>query len=218
MTEDPGDQVGSVAEEAARLLGLFAGALPDAALRAAGARAAGEPPTEHVCPECGHDPHARTDSVCRVCPVCRVLTVVKAISPETLDKIADIVDLASDALRGLATRQRGSARPAPGAWRAADGAARPAGPGPTRTGTGEPDDAGSPLLDDDAPWPTDGAEAAAATAAWPADVVDRADGDDLAWTGGEDDPAECGPPADLGSHPAGDADRMGAWDPSASRA
>ncbi len=107
MTNEGRDPVGSVAEEAARLLGLFAAGLPDSALHAAGARAAGEPPPSHACPECGHDPHARTDPVCRVCPVCRVLAVVRAISPETLEKVADIVDLAGEALRGLAARQRG---------------------------------------------------------------------------------------------------------------
>jgi len=119
VTNEGRDPVGSVAEEAARLLGLFAAGLPDSALHAAGARAAGEPPPSHACPECGHDPHARTDPVCRVCPVCRVLAVVRAISPETLEKVADIVDLAGEALRGLAARQRGDgggARRGSSAW------------------------------------------------------------------------------------------------------
>ncbi|MBP8838014.1 MAG: hypothetical protein KBG78_04220, partial [Dermatophilaceae bacterium] len=61
-----------------------------------------------ACPECGHDPHAASpgDSVCRICPICRVLNVVKAISPETLDKIADVVDLVSEGLRGFAANRR----------------------------------------------------------------------------------------------------------------
>ncbi len=125
MIDNGHDPVGSVAEEAARLIGLFAAGLPEAQLRAAGARAAGEageaPPSEHVCPECGHDPHAASTfaaqpsqppSVCRVCPVCRVLNVVRSISPETLDRIADIVDLVSDGLRGFATNRREQNAPA----------------------------------------------------------------------------------------------------------
>lgn len=126
MNDNGHDPVGSVAEEAARLIGLFAAGLPEAQLRAAGARAAGEaPPSEHVCPECGHDPHAASTlaaqptpaSVCRVCPVCRVLNVVRSISPEALERIADIVDLVSDGLRGFATNRReqdAPAAPSPG--------------------------------------------------------------------------------------------------------
>ena len=115
VTVEGSDRVGSVAEEAARLLGIFATGMPEATLRAAGSRVAGEPLTAHVCPECGHDPHAASpaDSVCRVCPICRVLTVVKAISPETLEKIADVVDLVSDGLRGFAASRRGQAPTAP---------------------------------------------------------------------------------------------------------
>ncbi len=109
MTVEGSDRVGSVAEEAARLLGVFAAGMPEAHLLAAGSRAAGDPPQAHVCPECGHDPHAASttsDSVCRICPICRVLNVVKSISPETLEKIADVVDLVSDGLRGFAATRR----------------------------------------------------------------------------------------------------------------
>ena len=108
MSVEGSDRVGSVAEEAARLLGVFAAGMPEAHRLAAGSRAAGETPTAHACPECGHDPHAASpgDSVCRICPICRVLNVVKAISPETLDKIADVVDLVSEGLRGFAANRR----------------------------------------------------------------------------------------------------------------
>ncbi len=116
MTVEGSDRVGSVAEEAARLLGVFVAGMPEAHLLAAGSRVAGEPPPSQVCPECGHDPHAAAatnDSVCRICPICRVLTVVKSISPETLDKIADVVDLLSDGLRGFAASRRTSQSPNP---------------------------------------------------------------------------------------------------------
>lgn len=103
MTVEGSDRVGSVAEEAARLLGFS----PQVC------RTRTSSPPVHgwqVRPwtptsvgvrarpaRCVRDP----DSVCRICPICRVLTVVKAISPETLEKIADVVDLLSDGLRGL---------------------------------------------------------------------------------------------------------------------
>ncbi|MBK8469599.1 MAG: hypothetical protein IPL45_07405 [Actinomycetales bacterium] len=116
MTEEGADRIGSVAEEAARLLGLFATSAAEQQLAAAGARVAGDKPPSAACPECGHDPHSpSTDSVCRVCPICRLLNVVKAISPETLEKIADVVDLVSDGLRGFAASHRaGDAAPGPG--------------------------------------------------------------------------------------------------------
>jgi hypothetical protein len=127
VTVEGSDRVGSVAEEAARLLGVFAAGMPEAHLLAAGSRVAGESPTDHVCPECGHDPHARSsaDSVCRICPICRVLNVVKAISPETLDKIADVVDLVSEGLRGFAANRRAES-PAPN-----PASTPPPAPGPT---------------------------------------------------------------------------------------
>lgn len=63
---------------------------------------------------------------CRICPVCQVISLVSQISPETIDRVADFIDIAATALRDLATAQRdqaaqrgqnrsgGSTRPAPG--------------------------------------------------------------------------------------------------------
>lgn len=103
--------VGSVAEEAARIIGMFSTGLDADALQAAGARAAGTPrpsrPTAVACPTCGQEAReASPDSVCRVCPVCRVLAVVRSINPDTLERVADVVDLLSDGLRTYASGRR----------------------------------------------------------------------------------------------------------------
>ncbi len=118
MTADQGDPqasepIGSVAQEAARLIGMFAGHLSAEQIAAAAARAAGSAggsgSAEQACQSCGHDPGAsQTSAVCRACPVCRVLAVVRAISPEAMDRVADVVDLLSDGLRAYAISRRAS--------------------------------------------------------------------------------------------------------------
>ncbi len=130
---------GSVADEAARLIGLFSG-LPDAQARAAGERVATRglddregarpsgaggsadttPPEDpgHVCPECGHDtsadvgsPSGSMPSSCRSCPVCMLITAARSVSPDTIERLADVVDLISDGLRGFAESRRAAAPP-----------------------------------------------------------------------------------------------------------
>ena len=138
MTQPAYDrQVGSVAEEAARLIGLFS-TVPDAYAEAAGERAArpvaaptggsthGEDTTAnssagapkgsvpHVCPECGHDPAAaEAASVCRSCPVCILIGAVRSVTPDTIDRLADVVDLIGDGLRGFAASRREAAAARP---------------------------------------------------------------------------------------------------------
>ena len=112
--------VGSVAEEAARLIGLLSGGLADAEARAAGARASAR---TGVCETCGHDASAdatnhsgrQPDSVCRLCPVCQLVAFVRNISPDTIDRLADVVDMVSAGLRGLAEsrREATAAKPVP---------------------------------------------------------------------------------------------------------
>ncbi len=141
-----GDGVGTVAEEAARLVELLAG--PDGPLAAARAAAtrdrtaearrggtshngtshngtsdnatsrAETPPdggphdsepasgvgaggTDHRC-TCG----GSTPQACRLCPVCQFIALVGSISPETIERAADVVGLAATALRDLAVVQR----------------------------------------------------------------------------------------------------------------
>ncbi len=56
-----------------------------------------------------------TPSACRLCPVCQLISFVKQVSPETIDRVAEVVDLAATALRDLAQAQRDRPAPAPGA-------------------------------------------------------------------------------------------------------
>jgi len=133
--------VGSVAEEAARLIGLFSTGLDGQAVAAGeraarftaestapGAQADGRGPhgspfgadadaraDSHVCPECGHDRSgpAPEASVCRSCPVCVLIGAVRSVTPDTIDRLADVVDLIGDGLRGFAAsrREAGAQRP-----------------------------------------------------------------------------------------------------------
>ncbi len=118
------DPVGSVAEEAARLIGLFSRGLTEEQVRQAGARAAGAGRNhskkdrgradDTACPTCGHDSAApQADSTCRSCPVCRIVGTVRRVSPDALDRLADVVDLVSDGIRAYAAnRRRAAAREA----------------------------------------------------------------------------------------------------------
>ena len=130
---------GSVADEAARLIGLFSG-VPDPEARAAGERIAargldlsgghrgrhdeGSPEDDaavdatHVCPECGHDSSTSANagsesmpSSCRSCPICMLITVARSVSPDTIERLADVVDLISDGLRGFAESRRAASPP-----------------------------------------------------------------------------------------------------------
>jgi hypothetical protein len=110
--------VGSVADEAARLIGLFSAGMPDAAASEAGARASARS-RPSVCPTCGHDGSAAAaDSVCGACPVCQLIGFVKAVSPDAIERLADVVDLVGDGLRAFAASRRpptpGPAPSAPG--------------------------------------------------------------------------------------------------------
>ena len=126
---------GSVADEAARLIGLFKG-LSEAEAQAAGERVAAGgdrasatagggpkggfgPPAEHTCPECGQTTSAAPGGsrshasegtsmppTCRSCPVCMLITAAKSVSPETIERLADVVDMIGDGLRGFAESRR----------------------------------------------------------------------------------------------------------------
>lgn len=105
------EMVGSVAEETARLL---------ESLR----RSQGEPGEEHDVPvqpseeppcSCGHG-HELTAPVrmgeaasCTYCPICRGVTLARALTPETLGRLAEVASLAASVLRDLATAPRGGA-------------------------------------------------------------------------------------------------------------
>ncbi|MEO8827892.1 hypothetical protein [Lapillicoccus sp.] len=77
------------------------------------------------CPTCGHRGEAThtgagssTGSpadVCHLCPVCQLLKVVRAVRPETLDRLAELAGAVTEALRDAAAARwddtRGSAPP-----------------------------------------------------------------------------------------------------------
>ena len=47
-----------------------------------------------------------TPAACRLCPVCQLISFVQRLSPDTLDTVADVVELAATGLRDLAHAQR----------------------------------------------------------------------------------------------------------------
>ncbi|WP_347350036.1 hypothetical protein [Intrasporangium sp.] len=121
--------VGTVAEEAARLVDLLSeltGLGPAAAGRGPAATSgdrAGSPlgrpdddtgDTGGGC-TCG----GRRPAACTVCPVCQVIAFVQRLNPDTVDRLAEVVDLAATGLRDLAAAQRSrrereqGAQPAP---------------------------------------------------------------------------------------------------------
>ena len=123
------EQVGSVADEAGRLLESLRRSAEAAAAAAAASPAtdphpttaggtpdgAGAPPAseqhdhEHASPLGGgeHDP------VCQWCPICRGAAVVRSLSPETLTRLADLASVAAGVLTDLAGA-RASADPSAG--------------------------------------------------------------------------------------------------------
>lgn len=100
------EQVGSVADEAGRLLeSLRRSAAEAAAAAAASDGAAADPASEDpTTGETGHDP------VCQWCPICRGASVVRSLSPETLTRLADLAGVAASVLADLASA-RASADP-----------------------------------------------------------------------------------------------------------
>lgn len=47
-----------------------------------------------------------TPAACRLCPVCQLISFVQRLSPESLERVADVVELAATGLRDLAHAQR----------------------------------------------------------------------------------------------------------------
>lgn len=106
------EQVGSVADEAAKLLESLrrtAESAGEPAERGPGAPHAGDPTASdggaegagedgRPAPETGtHDPF------CTWCPLCRTAEVVRSLSPETITRLADLASLAATVLADLAS-------------------------------------------------------------------------------------------------------------------
>ncbi|MGG5261061.1 hypothetical protein [Phycicoccus avicenniae] len=108
------DQVGSVAEEAGRLL---------ESLRRAGQDDGGAAPTgapddadraDHTAPRTDGPPAAGfscDDPVCQWCPVCRASAFVRQLSPETLSGLAELAGFAATVLGDLAASRARQDRP-----------------------------------------------------------------------------------------------------------
>lgn len=136
MADDRWDeQVGSVAEEAQRLLESLrrAGGGDDDPRHAAtdGGRHAQDGGGRHAAADEG-EAWVCTDPFCRSCPLCRTVAVMRGLSPETLRRLADLATVAAGVLSDLAgERSGGPADPTGG--RAPDERAAPPGrPAPAR--------------------------------------------------------------------------------------
>ena len=128
------EQVGSVADEAGRLLESLRRAAAEAAEQSAGAtggtsthpadahdgtdahrtpRPASEPTDDDGTHD--HDPvtggAAAHDPVCQWCPICRGAAVVRSLSPETLTRRADLAAVAASVLADLATARAAAGPP-----------------------------------------------------------------------------------------------------------
>jgi hypothetical protein len=137
------EQVGSVADEAGRLLESLRRTAAESAAResvghdgadaegrapAAGSRSASGSAGAAAAAAGGPD-GSRHDPSCTWCPLCRGAAVVRSLSPETLAKLADLATLAATVLTDLASSRPAGGPPASGpdepAAEPARGSARP---------------------------------------------------------------------------------------------
>ena len=110
MDDDRWDeQVGSVAEEAQRLLeslrrsGPGGDAAPETGHGTPDPDGDTSPADEHAGAEAdGGERFVCTDPFCRACPLCRTVAVARGLSPETLRRLADLATVAAGVLSDLA--------------------------------------------------------------------------------------------------------------------
>jgi hypothetical protein len=120
--------VGTVAEEAARLLDALGGWATASASGTSGtdtpgtrshgsdrtgasgaSAAAGSEPGP--CPHCGAQDGAGQAVVCRLCPVCQGINLLRSVRPETVDRLADLAGAVASTLRDLADQRREATAP-----------------------------------------------------------------------------------------------------------
>jgi len=114
------EQVGSVADEATRLLESLRRSAAEAADQGTRAGSDGSPPASAADPGPAApprpdavDPDAGThDPACQWCPLCRGAAVVRSLSPQTLTRLADLAGLAATVLADLASTRGAGAEPA----------------------------------------------------------------------------------------------------------
>lgn len=123
------EQVGSVADEATRLLESLrrtaeaaAQSVGEEGEQAAGPDAGAHPAADATHPEAadalpdaeaGGPDTATHDPFCTWCPLCRGAAVVRSLSPETLTRLADLAGLAATVLADLASTRSTAGPPAP---------------------------------------------------------------------------------------------------------
>lgn len=106
--EHPG--VGSVAEEAARLLDALGGWASTTHNPYAAKPASPESDESgRRCESCGAENGMGQAVTCQLCPVCQGLTLLRAVRPETVDRLADLAGAVTEVLRDLAAARRTSA-------------------------------------------------------------------------------------------------------------
>ena len=119
------EQVGSVADEATRLLESLRRSAEAAAHPPAGDPGVADPPVadrsaSDPTPDAGAPSGASAagpeaaahDPFCAWCPLCRGAAVVRSLSPETLARLADLAALAATVLTDLAGSRTGGEQPA----------------------------------------------------------------------------------------------------------
>ena len=128
------EQVGSVADEATRLLESLRRSAAEAAANGTAESSDGPPPASADEPAPAAPPRpddvepdaAAHDPACQWCPLCRGAAVVRSLSPQTLTRLADLAGLAATVLSELASTRGATDGSATGP--AADADAPPARP------------------------------------------------------------------------------------------
>jgi len=111
--------VGSVAEEAARLLDALGGwaSSAQAAYADQPAPEANGTPIDGAserCQTCGAQDGAGRAASCSLCPVCQGIGLLRSVRPETVDRLAELVGALAGTLRDVASTLRTDARAAAG--------------------------------------------------------------------------------------------------------
>ena len=130
--QDGSRRVGTVAEEAARLVDAFAswsesarqspdGPSEEGESRYAGsagspgsAGSTGSPGSaagDQRCAACGAETGAGRAVTCGVCPLCQGLALLRAVRPETVDRLADLAAAVTATLRDVAAQTRAQRPP-----------------------------------------------------------------------------------------------------------
>ena len=127
MADDERPAVGTVAEEAARLLdalgGWAASAQSGYAARPAHAAAApgGDDSAAHHteaddssstgsrCESCGAENGVGQAVACQLCPVCQGIGLLRSVRPETVDRLADLAGALAATLKDIAGQRRAAA-------------------------------------------------------------------------------------------------------------